>query len=281
MGWKPGTILAAKRRTEHREKKSSRTMNVLDPTPAAENVIQHPLSPRLSFQYFDVGLAQLRSLTLSQLPRIRRKTPAEGANVGTKTGSSSSQHDIFGQAKRDQKLDELAIPSRPVSDLGDHDSTLVAYLTESQYLELWSLFKRCDVNNTGTIDKKELSKLISLLGAPGCRGQLEELLGIIDGMLVDENLEWDEFLVLAARILLIQLGNEEMHMAFSVFESDSGGMVQTEEIREMLTTTGEVRLSDAEVDELLALADPSRSGKVRMADLQNLPCWKLADIQRL
>lgn len=202
------------------------------------------------------------------------------ADVGTKKGSSSTQHDGFGQAKITQNLDELVVPSRPILNLGDYDSALVAYLTESQYLELWSLFKRCDVNNTGTIEKKELSKLISMLGAPGCRGQLEELLGVIDGMLDDGYLDWEEFLILAARILLLQLGNEEIHMAFSVFESDSGGMVRTEEIRQMLTTTGDVRLSDAEVDELLALADPSSSGEVRMADLQSLPCWKL-DIQRL
>ena len=38
-------------------------------------------------------------------------------------------------------------------------------------------------------------------------------------------------------------------------------------------SAGDLHLSDAEVDELLALADPSGSGQVTLQRLERLECW--------
>ena len=50
-------------------------------------------------------------------------------------------------------------------------------------------------------------------------------------------------------------------------------MITRDELREKLTTLGE-KMTDDEVEALLAEADTDGSGSISLEEFKNLPCWR-------
>lgn len=70
--------------------------------------------------------------------------------------------------------------------------------------------------------------------------------------------------------------DEAMSLAFKVFDVDGDGCITAGELREKLTTLGEV-MTDEEVDELLREADADNSGVINLEEFRCMKCWAAVD----
>ena len=75
-------------------------------------------------------------------------------------------------------------------------------------------------------------------------------------------IEFPEFLTMMARKLKDgQESNEELQMAFRVFDKDGSGKISAAELRHVMTNLGE-KLTDEEVDEMMREADINGDGEI-------------------
>ena len=70
-----------------------------------------------------------------------------------------------------------------------------------------------------------------------------------------------EFLNMMARTVKEVDNEEELKNAFKVFDKDGSGTISTEELRNVLRSLGE-NLTDAELDEMIQLADRNGDGHI-------------------
>lgn len=66
----------------------------------------------------------------------------------------------------------------------------------------------------------------------------------------------------------------ELELAFQLFDTDDSGFITRDELREKLTTLGE-KLTEQEVDELLAEADSDNNGSISLEEFKALPFWRM------
>ena len=69
----------------------------------------------------------------------------------------------------------------------------------------------------------------------------------------------------------------ELDMVFSLLDTNNNGMISAAELRALLTTVGE-RMTNEEVDALLAEADQDQSGTISLEEFKKLPCWWDGDV---
>ena len=75
-------------------------------------------------------------------------------------------------------------------------------------------------------------------------------------------IEFSEFLrMMAHRQSLSNEHEEELTMAFRVFDKDQDGFITREELKELMERLGE-DLADQDIDEMIAAADSDGDGKV-------------------
>lgn len=67
------------------------------------------------------------------------------------------------------------------------------------------------------------------------------------------------------------VSEEEIREAFKVFDRDNNGFISTAELRYVLASIGE-KLTDAQVDEMVLVADQNGDGQIDCAFLQS-PTW--------
>ena len=72
-------------------------------------------------------------------------------------------------------------------------------------------------------------------------------------------IDFEEFVMMMAKQQC--LGPEELQQAFGMFDKDGDGFIDAAELRHLLTNLGE-RLSEEEVDEMIAEVDIDGDGKV-------------------
>jgi len=152
-------------------------------------------------------------------------------------------------------------------------------LTAQQEAEVRGAFYQLDKNRDGTIPARMFARGMLLIGLQPRHDEIalapmaEMLLSSI-GVARNSMLNYGLFeQAMAIRILQYD-AEEEVRQAFRLlFRSNRDGVIDTAHVRELLTTAGDLHLSDAEVDELLALADPSGSGHVTLQRLERLECW--------
>ena len=65
----------------------------------------------------------------------------------------------------------------------------------------------------------------------------------------------------------------ELEFAFQMLNADGDGQVSVQELRRMLTTTGNA-LSDEEVEELLRECDLDADGALTRAEFKGMKCWR-------
>lgn len=101
---------------------------------------------------------------------------------------------------------------------------------------------------------------------------------IIRNLDVDQNgqIEWGEFATLMADRWLRQDGETDMELAANLFTvAGDESMLDVAKMRELLTTLGESPLSQKDMDQIVALADPKGSGRVSLETFRSLPCWQV------
>jgi len=106
---------------------------------------------------------------------------------------------------------------------------------------------------------------------------------------------------MARRMIEID-GPKELALAFEVFDTDQSGEISIAELRELMTTCGDVRhmcrlalthgqstelavhlystqpLNESEVNSLIELADPEGSGSITREQFKRLPCWGIGEL---
>ena len=148
-------------------------------------------------------------------------------------------------------------------------------LDNSQKARLQRAFSIFDKDDSGKISHTEMMGVLRLLGNNPTNGELEDIIRSID-LNKDGFIDFDEF----ARVWWVREQQQieadfedELQLAFGVFDTDGSGFITREELREKLTTLGE-KLSEEEVEELLAEADTDKSGTISFEEFKALPFWR-------
>jgi len=148
-------------------------------------------------------------------------------------------------------------------------------LDNSQKARLQRAFSIFDKDDSGKISHTEMMGVLRLLGNNPTNGELEDIIRSID-LNKDGFIDFDEF----ARVWWVREQQQleadfedELQLAFEVFDTDGSGVITREELREKLTTLGE-KLSEEEVEELLAEADTDKSGTISFEEFKALPFWR-------
>ena len=112
----------------------------------------------------------------------------------------------------------------------------------------------------GTITTKELGTVMRSLGQNPTEAELQDMINEVDA---DGNgtIDFPEFLTMMARKMKDTDSEEEIMEAFKVFDKDGNGFISAAELRHVMTNLGE-KLTDEEVDEMIAEADVDGDGQI-------------------
>ncbi|KAL4966327.1 uncharacterized protein BDV14DRAFT_171428 [Aspergillus stella-maris] len=126
-----------------------------------------------------------------------------------------------------------------------------------QFREVFSVF---DKDGNGDIDAQELGEVMRSLGQAPTDAELQD---IIDELDVDRTgtIDFEEFLILMSRKVRDADPEAELRSAFAVFDQDGSGTISSDELRRVLTSIGD-NVSDADVEEMLKLADVNGDGSI-------------------
>lgn len=131
--------------------------------------------------------------------------------------------------------------------------------------EAFCLFDR---DADGFIQAREISTVIRSLGI---NLSDTEFCGMLKGK-EETMFSYEEFAKLVGdRCSVAQ--DEELNKAFKIFDRDNNGTVSARELKHVLLNLGE-KLSEAEVDELISVADPHKAGTVKYKEFVALLCGK-------
>jgi len=151
----------------------------------------------------------------------------------------------------------------------------VEMLSADQQLRLRRAFNQFDSDASGFITSKEMLQVLRLLGSNPTQAEFGEILKAIDRN-NDGVVDFREFAQVwwkREQEKIEENFEMELRLAFAIFEHDDSGYITAQELREKLTTLGE-RMTDAEVDELLAECDSDSNGRISFEEFKELPCWR-------
>jgi len=162
-----------------------------------------------------------------------------------------------------------------VIENGVEDDFSLDLLDEAQMARLKRAFSIFDKDDSGKISHQEMMGVLRLLGTNPTNGELEDIIRGID-LNQDGFIDFLEF----ARVWWVREQQNieadfdiELELAFKVFDTDGSGVITRDELRDKLTTLGE-KLSEEEVEELLAEADTDNSGTISFEEFKALPFWR-------
>ncbi len=139
---------------------------------------------------------------------------------------------------------------------------------EAEYREAFQLF---DKNGDGTITVIELGTVMRNLGNNPTDAELQDMINEVDA---DGNgtLEFDEFCNLMARQMKETNQEEELKQRFKLFDKDGNGLIDREELRDVMQQLGE-KLSEEDIEEMIQDADKNGDG---MIDYQEFVKYMMA-----
>lgn len=120
--------------------------------------------------------------------------------------------------------------------------------------EAFSLFDR---DSDGRLEASDLGSFLRSLGRNPTEAQIRTILTSTS------SLGLPDLLSVLARMPAVDPAQleRELRAAFKVFDKEGKGMIPAGELKHIVTSLGE-RLSDAEAEEMLMVADPTGSGSV-------------------
>jgi len=174
-----------------------------------------------------------------------------------------------------QKPSFLRVASVGSTSTDGGDKFSVDMLSQDQQQRLRRAFNRFDADNSGFISAPEMMQVLRLLGSNPSQAEFNNILKAIDRN-NDGVVDFREFAQVwwkREQEHIEEDFQEELMLAFKIFDADDSGTISAQELRDKLTTLGE-RMTDEEVDELLAECDADGSGSISIAEFKELPCWR-------
>ncbi|BCS24045.1 translation elongation factor EF1B gamma [Aspergillus puulaauensis] len=137
---------------------------------------------------------------------------------------------------------------------------MAASLSQDQISQYRDVFKIFDKDGNGHITAEELGEIMGSLGQNPTETELKDMVDELD---LDRTgtIDFDEFLVMMSRKVKDADPEAELRGAFEVFDQDKNGTISADELRKVLTSIGD-DVTDADVDEMLKLADVNGDGSI-------------------
>jgi len=135
--------------------------------------------------------------------------------------------------------------------------------------EGFSLF---DKDGSGTISTKELGTVMKSLGQNPTEAELQEMITEVDAN-GSGTVGFPEFLVMMAPKMKDTDSEEDLREAFRIFDKDGNGFITHAELKHVMNNLGE-RLSDADVDQMIAEADIDSNGNVNYQEFVSMTMSK-------
>mmetsp|Transcript_60896 Transcript_60896/g.122057 ORF Transcript_60896/g.122057 Transcript_60896/m.122057 type:complete len:154 (-) Transcript_60896:241-702(-) len=141
-------------------------------------------------------------------------------------------------------------------------------LTEIQVTEFKEAFDLFDSDGNGTISTKDLQTLMRALGQTPSDTEYADMIAMVDA---DGNgtIDFYEFLNLMSKKMKGSDLEEELTVAFRVFDRDGNGYINSHELRSVMTNIGE-KFTDDEVEELVRSADVDSDGQISYEEFVKL-----------
>ncbi|XP_059176358.1 calmodulin-beta-like [Physella acuta] len=132
------------------------------------------------------------------------------------------------------------------------------------YIKFKEAFCLFDKDGDGTITTKELGIVMRSLGQNPTEAELQDMINEVDA---DGNgtIDFPEFQTMIA--WKIKDFEEELRVAFRLFDKDGNGFISAAELRHVMTNLGE-KLTDDEVDEMI------RDGQVNYVEFVRMMTTK-------
>ncbi|XP_023337344.1 calmodulin isoform X1 [Eurytemora carolleeae] len=145
-------------------------------------------------------------------------------------------------------------------------------LTSEEIKQYKSTFKRFDVDNGGSIDSEELGNLVRVLGLNPTEEEVRRLTVEIDEDGSGE-IEFNEFLKIMNSKILRQMQSiddreSRLRTAFRMIENSEGKLEKYDIVR-LLTTKGEMRMSNDEVEEMISKVTEDRNNLDKVTEDRN------------
>eukprot|EP01006_Ploeotia_vitrea_P060147 TRINITY_DN75381_c0_g1_i1.p1 TRINITY_DN75381_c0_g1~~TRINITY_DN75381_c0_g1_i1.p1 ORF type:complete len:149 (+),score=84.55 TRINITY_DN75381_c0_g1_i1:49-495(+) len=138
-------------------------------------------------------------------------------------------------------------------------------LSNEQVEELKEVFSVYDNDNTDKIAIKDLGACFRSLGVTLNQYDEEQMIQEVDPAGTGE-VTFERFQSLMEKKMKHIHTVDEIVEAFKVFDKDGSGLISADDIKGVLTKIGTRPLSDAEMKEMLASADPNSTGRINYRD---------------
>eukprot|EP00039_Didymoeca_costata_P018380 m.333215 g.333215 ORF g.333215 m.333215 type:complete len:174 (-) comp17099_c0_seq1:756-1277(-) len=130
---------------------------------------------------------------------------------------------------------------------------------QTQIAEFQEAFNVIDTNNDGFISRDDLKEILSSL-SPTEPSDAE-----VDAMLAEapegiQKINWIMFLTMFADKMEGTDPEEVIRNAFACFDPENKGIIEEEQLKQILTTMGQTKMSGEEVEEMLESAPYDKDG---------------------
>jgi calmodulin len=145
-------------------------------------------------------------------------------------------------------------------------------LSESQIAEFKEAFALFDKDGDGLITTEDVGTVMRSLGLNPSATELRDMVNEVD---VDQNgsIDFKEFLDMMTRKGKSHDPEQELRDAFAVFDRDGTGTISREELRHVMKSIGE-QLTEAEIDEMIKLADKDGDGAIDYTEFASIMLQK-------
>lgn len=137
--------------------------------------------------------------------------------------------------------------------------------TEDQKKEFKEAFKLFDTDNNDEISSQELGELMRKLGLKPTESELADMINEIDydG---SNSIDFNEFISLISRKMGEDGIEKELKEAFKIFDADGSNTMETEHFKKIIKELSNT-LTDDEIKDMIAEADPNTDGRIEFDDL--------------
>ncbi|CAD8054893.1 unnamed protein product [Paramecium primaurelia] len=146
---------------------------------------------------------------------------------------------------------------------------LINQLNETELNSLKEIFKKIDVDNSGTITFQELKEALKAEGSPATFEDIEKLINNVSPPQTSEEvgkrkkdfvIKYSEFLAscIDERKFITK---EKLSYLFKIFDTDNSNFITKQNIKEAFARNGK-QISDKQIDEMIDEIDPNHDNKI-------------------